>query len=195
VEAMRRANQTAAAPGRADRDWVELGRVVRPHGLDGCLLVALHSDDPANLIAAKNLLLAGDPGTIPFRIASAEPAGLGSGGRARVRLHLVGLGTRDRAAEFAGAALLIPASELAPLPEGEFYWRDLIGLRALDSQGECLGTLVEILPTNGVDVLVVRGDGPDLLLPATSSLIVRLDRERRELWLDPPAELVAEAAR
>ena len=192
---MRRANQTAAAAGRADRGWVELGRVVRPHGLDGCLLVALHSDDPTNLIAAKNLLLAGDPGTIPFRIASAEPAGHGSGGRARVRLHLVGLGTRDRAAEFAGAALLIPASELATLPEGEFYWRDLIGLRALDAQGECLGTLVEILPTAGVDVLVVRGDGPDLLLPATSSLIVRLDRERRELWLDPPAELVAEASR
>jgi 16S rRNA processing protein RimM len=192
---MRRANQTAAAAGRADRDWVELGRVLRPHGLDGCLLVALHSDDPANLLAAKSLLLAGDPGTIPFRIASAEPAGPGSGGRARVRLHLVGLGTRERAAEFAGAALLIPASELPALPEGEFYWRDLIGLRALDAQGECLGTLVEILPTRGVDVLVVRGDGPDLLLPATSTLIVRVDRERRELWLDPPAELVAEAAR
>lgn len=195
MEAMRSTHQTAPASRRADRDWVELGRVLRPHGLDGCLLVGLHSDDPANLIAAKSLRLAGDPGTIPFRVASAEPAGLGPGGRARVRLYLVGLGTRERAAEFAGAGVLIPASELPELPEGEFYWRELIGLRALDAEGECLGTLVEILPTAGVDVLVVRGDGPDLLLPATANLIVRLDRERRELWLDPPRELLAEVGR
>ncbi|HKC50865.1 MAG TPA: ribosome maturation factor RimM, partial [Myxococcota bacterium] len=66
---------------------------------------------------------------------------------------------------------------------------------ALDRDGESLGTLVEILATAGVDVLVVRGEGGDLLLPATASLIVRLDRERRELWLDPPPELLAEAAR
>jgi 16S rRNA processing protein RimM len=195
LEPSRSANQTAAPKGRADRDWVELGRVLRPHGLDGCLLVGLHSDDPTNLIAAKNLRLAGAPGTIPFRVASAEPAGEGPGGRARIRFHLVGLSTRERAAEFIGAGVLIPANELAALPEGEFYWRDLIGLRALDGDGECLGTLVEILPTAALDVLVVRGDGPDLLLPATATLIVRLDRERGELWLDPPLELLAEVAR
>jgi len=193
VAATRPANQTAGPTGRAERDWVELGKVLRPHGLDGCLLVALHSDDPANLIAAASLRLAGDPGVIPFRVARAEPAGSGSGGRARVRLHLVGLHTRERAAEFSGAGVLIPAADLAELPEGEFYWRDLIGLQALDCDGNSLGTLAEILPTAAQDVLVVRGKGPDLLLPATSSLIVRLDRARGELWLDPPRELVPEA--
>jgi 16S rRNA processing protein RimM len=195
LEATRPANQTAAPKGQADRDWVELGRVLRPHGLDGCLLVGLHSDDPANLIAARSLRLAGTPGTIPFRVASAEQAGEGPGGRARIRLHLVGLGTRERAAQFTGAGVLIPASELAALPEGEFYWRELIGLRALDRDGECLGTLAEIVPTAALDVLVLRGEGPDLLLPATAGLIVRLDRERGELWLDPPRELLAEAGR
>jgi 16S rRNA processing protein RimM len=169
--------------------------VQKPHGLDGCLIVGLHSDDPANLIAARELRLTGQPGTIPFRVASAEPAGEGPGGRARVRLRLVGLDTRERAEEFSGAGVLVRASQLAALPDGEFYWRDLLGLRTLDLAGECLGTLVEIVPTAGADVLVVRGEGGDLLLPATSSLIVRLDRERGELWLDPPRELVLEARR
>ena len=89
----------------ADRDRVELGRVVRPHGLDGCLLVGLHSDDPSNLIAANELRLTGEMGEIPFRVASAEPAGAGPGGRARVRLWLVGLDTRERADRFAGAGV------------------------------------------------------------------------------------------
>jgi 16S rRNA processing protein RimM len=195
VASNRSANSTAAPRGRAVSDWVELGRVLRPHGLEGSLLVALHSDDPTNLIAAQTLRLAGEPGTIPFRVASAEPAGEGPGGRARVRLALVGLETRERARLFAGAAVLVPEAGLAALPEGEFYWRDLLGLRALDRDGAELGTLAEILPTAGADVFVVRRNGPDLLLPATDALILRVDRERGELWLDPPAELLAEAAR
>jgi 16S rRNA processing protein RimM len=193
LEATRHANDAAARA--ADRDWVELGRVVRPHGLDGCLLVGLHSDDPSNLIAAEELRLTGEMGEIPFRVSSAEPAGAGPGGRARVRLWLVGLDSRERADRFTGVGVMVPASGLAELPEGEFYWRDLIGLRALDRDGAELGRLAEIVPTAGADVLVIRRAGPDLLLPATSELILRLDREKGELWLDPPAELVAEASR
>ena len=187
MAATRHANETAA-PRAADRDWVELGRVLRPHGLDGCLLVALHSDDPSNLIAAKELRLTGEMGEIPFRVSSAEPAGAGPGGRARVRLTLVGLDSPDRAKLFVGAGVLVSESDLAELPEGEFYWRDLLGLRAVDKSGALLGTLAEILPTAAADVFVVRGDSGDLLLAATDSLIVSVDRARGELVLDPPAE-------
>jgi len=194
VASSRSANPTAVPQGRAVRDWVELGRVLRPHGLDGSLLVALHSDDPTNLIQAKNLRLEGEPGQIPFQIASAEPAGSGPGGRARVRLALVGLESRERADRFSGSAVLVAEADLAELPDGEFYWRDLLGLRALDRDGAELGTLAEIVPTAGADVFVVRRGGRDLMLPATDRLIVRVDRERGELWLDPPAELL-EASR
>jgi 16S rRNA processing protein RimM len=189
------ANSTAAPVRRADRDWVELGRVLRTYGLEGALLVGLHSDDPSNLIAARELRLTGGPGTIPFRVASAEPAGAGPGGRARVRLSLLGLDTRERAQLFVGAGVLIAEAELAELPEGEFYWRDLISLHALDRAGESLGVLAEIVPTAAADVFVIRRAGPDLLLSVTQGLVLRVDRERQELWLDVAAGELAEGAR
>jgi 16S rRNA processing protein RimM len=164
--------------------------------LDGGLLVALHSDDPANLLDAPTIALRGLPGTIPFRVASAESVGAGPGGRYRLRLFLEGVDSRDRALAWAAAAVLVPPGTLAALPEGEFYWRDLIGLHVRSADGATLGRIAEIVATGSADVLVIRREGRrDLLLPVVAEWIVRLERERGELWLDPPAELIAEADR
>lgn len=191
-----RANEIEAAPGVAGRGWVELGRVLRPHGLDGGLLIALHGDGPENLLAAPRIALRAAPGTIPFRVESAERAGDGPSGRSRMRLFLAGIDSRDRARAWVDAAVLVPPETIQPLPEGEFYWRDLIGLQARAADGRALGRIAEIVPTAAADVLVIRSDGlPDLLLPMVSEWIVRLEREDGELWLDPPAELLAEARR
>jgi 16S rRNA processing protein RimM len=196
VAASGKAHEIAAAPGVAARDWVELGRVLRPHGLDGGLLVSLHSDDPTNLLDVPTVALRAAPGTIPFQVESSSPAGGAPGGRHRVRLHLAGIDSRDRALVWMDAAVLVPPGSIQALPEGEFYWRDLIGLEARSADGASLGRIDEIVATGGADVLVIRSEGRrDLLLPVVSDWILRLERERGELWLDPPAELLAEANR
>ncbi len=195
MAASARADEIAATPGVAARDWVELGRVLRPHGLDGGLLVALHSDDPTNLLDAKTVALKAAPGTIPFGVEESSEAGAAPGGRVRVRLHLAGIDSRERALPWRDAAVLVAPDRIRALPEGEFYWRDLIGLEARAADGHLLGRVAEILATAGADVLVLRRDGrKDLLLPVVREWILRLERERGELWLDPPAELVAEAS-
>jgi len=195
VAARARADEIAATPGVAARDWVELGRVLRPHGLDGDLLVALHSDDPTNLLEVPTVALRAAPGTIPFAVEEAAAAGA-AGGRIRVRLHLSGIGTREQVLPWIGAAVLVAPESLQALPEGEFYWRDLIGLEAHAADGAALGRVAEIVPTGGADVLVIRRDGRrDLLLPVVREWIVRVERERGELWLAPPDELLEEAGR
>jgi 16S rRNA processing protein RimM len=195
VAASGSANEIAATPGVAGRDWVELGRVLRPHGLDGGLLISLHSDDPQNLLSAPTIALRAAPGTIPFRVESAESVGAAPGGRSRLRLFLEGIDSRERAVVWMDAAVLVPPAALRALPEGEFYWRELIGLEALSADGTALGRVAEILATGAADVLVLRRSGrPDLLLPVLDGLIVRLDREKRELTLDPAPEFLAEDA-
>ena len=168
---------------------VELGRVQRPHGLDGGFLVLLYGDDPANLLAAPEVLLCGEPGEIPFRTRAAEDAGSGRERRARVRLWLEGITDRERAERWSGARLAIGEHLLESLPEGEFYWRDLIGASCRLPDGTVLGTLEEIWPTAGHDVLVVRDGGRTRLLAATDEVLVRLERtsdDTRVLTLDPP---------
>ena len=55
-------------------ELVELGRVARPHGLDGTLQIQLHSDDPANLLEARELILRGESSAISFGLKRAKPA-------------------------------------------------------------------------------------------------------------------------
>ena len=163
---------------------VELGRIRRPHGLDGGLVVALHGDDPANLVGASQVVLAGGPGDIPFGVRRVEVVGR------RARLWLDGVSDRAGAERWTGAAVCIPETALAPLPEGEFYWRDLIGARCRLPGGESLGTVREIWPTGSNDVLVIESAGETVLVPATEEVLVRLDRDAGELWIDPPAGLL-----
>lgn len=169
---------------------VELGRVGRPHKLSGALSVQLYGDDPTNLLNADEVTLTGEVGSIPFHVRRAEDAGSGPGGAGQVRLWLDGIEDREAAEAWTGAVVSVAESALAPLPEGEFYWRELIGTRCRLPDGELLGTVAELWPTRGHDVVVVKSAGRTVLLPATDDVLVRLDRERGELWVDPPPGLL-----
>lgn len=169
-------------------ELVELGRVDAARS-DGRLRVTLYGDDPANLIAADEVTLVGDAGSIPFRVREATGAGATRDGRARVELVLSGLADRDAALRWVGSRVAIPESALAPLPEGEFYWRELIGTRCRTREGRVLGTVEEIWPTAAHDLLVVREGTGEWLVPATDAVLVQLDREAGELVVDPPPGL------
>jgi 16S rRNA processing protein RimM len=173
-------------------DWVEVGRVERALGLEGRMIVRLHGEDPENLLGAREVALDGFPGRIPFRILSAQPRPGLADGRARVELELSGLHSREEAAGWAGAGVSIRSSALRPLAAGEYYWRDLIGLTVRGADGRNLGTVQEIWPTGGHDLLVVATAGEPLLVPAIEPVLMRVDLDAGEIWVDPPPGLIPE---
>lgn len=179
------ASDTGPAAGLVPDGWIEIGRVGRPHGLAGGLEVQLYSDDPSNLLAASEVLLQGDLGTIPFRVERSETAGARRGGESRAHVWLAGLDSRERAEKWSRARVFLRDRDLQPLPEGEFYWRDVLGLRVRLPDGTSIGVVEEIWPTGSNDVLVVREGGAQRLIPALRSVLVRFDLEARELWIEP----------
>ncbi len=184
--------ETAAARvAQRGRAVVDLGRVVRPHAFAGLIRTELYGVAAANLRTAEVVTCTVERGTIPFRVRCAREAG-SSQGHARVRMALSGLDSRERAEVWSGARLSIPEQALRSLPEGEFYWRELIGLRCRLLDGRDLGVIQEIWPGAQNDVLVVRAGSVTRLVPALRQLLVRLDRAAGELWIDPPAGLLEE---
>jgi 16S rRNA processing protein RimM len=141
-----------------DRDRVSIGRVGKPHGLDGSFFVEDASDDPARFAVGAALLAAGEPATV---VASKR-----SGGRPVIRL--------DRPVE-RGSELSVPRGDLPELPEDSYYAFQLVGLEVEEEGGRRLGRVLEVAPGVANDVLELEGG---VALPLAEACVRLVDLER-----------------
>jgi 16S rRNA processing protein RimM len=154
-----------------------LGRVLGAHGVRGQVRVRYFGDGPENILGAPRLAFAepahgiDSPGAEEFEVAGGAP-----GRRGEVRLTLRGIEDRDAAERLKGRLVAGEQRHLSPLPEGEFYWYELIGCRVCAAGGRTIGTVKEIWETGAHDVLVVEGqDGRTRLIPTARDVMKEVD--------------------
>jgi 16S rRNA processing protein RimM len=150
--------------------YLSVGFLRRPHGLKGEIVMDLHTDFPERMKKGRVLLVGEDHKPMPL---------------VNVRPHQNGLLVKFKdvdAPEDAGLyrnQWVYVETKDVPLPEGEHYKHELIGLKVVDESGNPLGELVEILETGANDVYIVRDEsGKDILLPAIPSVILDLNVDR-----------------
>ena len=158
-------DSTAPIPAN-EPSHVVVGLVLGPHGAAGQLRVKILSDVPHRFDPGQELYLRGQPHRI-LSSAFRRPD--------RIILQLSGLNTPGAARALAGEEVTAPASSAPPLPEGEYFHFQLIGLQALTEEGENLGQISEIIATGSNDVYVVSGPGGEILLPALAQVIRSVD--------------------
>lgn len=165
---------------------VVLGEVCGAHGLKGEVRVRVAGDSADHLLSLDTVWLGKRVDDPEARRRSIVDRGLARAGE--VRLKLDGMHQRAQVSELLG--MLVTASrELLPiLPEGEFYWYQLIGCRVDSESGEHAGIVREIWETGAHDVLVVTDeDGARRLIPTAEELMVEIDLAgRRIVVVDMP---------
>jgi 16S rRNA processing protein RimM len=148
-------------------EFLAIGRVVRPHGVRGELVLEMMTDFPERLSEVDTVYLG----------EAAEPHPLASARRHRKQLllRLADCHDRDCADAYRGQLVRIRAEARPPLPPGRYYHHELLGLQAVTETGESLGELVDILETGANDVWVVNGPDGEILLPAIPDVIREVD--------------------
>ncbi len=145
--------------------YIAVGRVLRPWGLRGDVKVESLTDFPERFAPGSALWVDGERRTVE-----------GSRWRgATVYLKLSGVNSPEEAERVRGALLEVPESERRPLPEGEFYEDQLLGLTVRTAEGDTLGTVTELLHPGPNSVLVVRGERGEVLVPFIEDVIRRVD--------------------
>ena len=164
------------------RRRVLMGVVIGAHGIKGALRVLSYAADPSDI--ARYGPLADESGQRKFSLVIVGKA------RGAVLAEIEGIADRDAAAALKGTKLYLPRSALPPPAEGEFYWDDLVGLRAELTGGTALGEVVAVHDYGGGPSLEVRREtGAPVIVPFTNSVVPMVDLGAGKLVIDPPEGL------
>jgi 16S rRNA processing protein RimM len=165
---------------------VTVGRIGRPHGVRGDVVVGVRTDEP-ELRFARGSRLDTDPAEVgPLTVAGTK----WHSGELLVRFE--GIGDRDAAAELRGTWLTVDSATIAP-PEDpdEFHDADLIGLSVRTVDGAQVGIVDDVLHS-GQDVLVIKSaDKHEFMVPFVKALVPEVDVKSGILVIDPPEGLLS----
>jgi 16S rRNA processing protein RimM len=164
---------------------IGLGQVSGPHGIKGALKVRADAEaattDPEVFAALGEVWIGGRI----YPVLQAERH------KNQVLLQLAGVVTRSQAAELAGLAVQGDRRRFPPLPPGEYYWFQVLGLPVINvADGARLGYLDHIIPTPGHDVYVVVEGEREVLLPAVEDVILEINLEDGVIKASPPEGLL-----
>lgn len=164
-----------------------VGRVVRPHGIRGEVVVDVRTDEPEARYAAGAVLLTDGA---PLVVVQARPHAAAGPGRFIVAFD--GMSDRTAAESLRGVLLQVDSEDLAPTgdPE-EFHDHQLVGLGAVTRDGEQLGEVARIDHAPASDLLVLRRpDGRTALVPFVKEIVPEVDLAGGRVVISPPPGLL-----
>lgn len=166
-----------------------VGRVVKAHGVGGEVVVEVRTDDPAARFATGTTLRAkGARGHGPERSFVVD-AVREHGGRLLVRL--AGVADRDAADALRGNVFVVDSEDLPPIDEPDTYYdHQLEGLRVRTKNGQDVGVVSEVLHTAAGELLAVRADSGDVLVPFVSAIVTSVSLQDGIAEIDPPEGLL-----
>ena len=167
---------------------VDVGRITGVHGIAGEIKVESLTDFPERFNPGSCLLLElpdGGRGKTTIQTSRVH--------KGRFLLTLDGIADRTAAESLRGGVLKIAEEEIKKLPAGEYYRFQLQGLTVVTDEDRELGQIVEIMATGSNLVLVVRGEGGEILLPYIDDVVLAVDIEAGRMTVHLLEGLLPEA--
>jgi 16S rRNA processing protein RimM len=176
-------------PGRPLPTTVEVGRLVRAHGVTGDALVRPSSDFAARFRKGAELLLC-PPGGSPqlVRLAAARRQG------ELVLVRFEPALTREEVIALQGAVLEVDRAQVPPAKAGTYYHFELLGCRVEDAEEGDLGEVVDVLADGGGLLLEVVDGEREVLVPFVAGFLVAVDIAGRQIRTRLPEGLLAACA-
>jgi 16S rRNA processing protein RimM len=166
--------EKAGAPPVVPPAFLLVGKLHRPHGVSGEIIMSVLTDFPERL-KPETVLLMG-PEHQPVTISAIRHHNRGA------LVSLVGYESREAVDPLRNMELFVRADDRPPLPKGEYYLHQIIGLQAVSDEGQPLGVVADWLETGANGVFIVQTEeGGEILLPDVDEVIVQIDLEAGQM--------------
>jgi 16S rRNA processing protein RimM len=165
-----------------------VGRVVKAHGIAGEVIVEVRTDDPdIRFVAGSSLRGRPSRGGPESRYVIESVRD--HGGRLLVRLG--GVVDRNAAESLKGTLFVVDSEDLPPIEDpDEFYDHQLEGLHVVTTTGTAVGSVAEVLHTAAGELLSVRTEDGEVLVPFVSAIVTSVSLADQTIEIDPPEGLL-----
>ncbi|UYZ63199.1 ribosome maturation factor RimM [Hymenobacter weizhouensis] len=166
----------------------ELGSIGKTHGLKGFVVAFMDVDDLDAYRSLKSVYveLPAAPGKLQlYSIDKLQPQT-----EERALLKLTGVDTIEAAELLRNAKLWRPLAELPALEEDQFYFHDVIGYTVVDEALGELGVVETFYEMPQQDLMGMRYQGREVLVPVVDELVLSADAETKKLYVNLPAGLL-----
>jgi 16S rRNA processing protein RimM len=162
---------------------VVMGRVVAAQGLQGWVKVQAFTEYLDSLVDYDTWYMGRENQPWrEFRVLECNP-------HTKVLVaRLEGIADRTAAEKCKGMLIAVPRSSLPQHAEDEYYWSDLIGMKVVNLEGETLGTVENLLETGANDVLCVRNETGEILIPFLAKVVQQVSLEEKLIRVDWQAD-------
>lgn len=169
-------------------DLLEVGVVIGTHGLRGDLRIRPLPTGELALPGARTVYIMDSEGHLARHTAVRSTLH-----KQNFLLRLSGLESFPAAEPLVGSSVWMAKAELPELDDDHYYWSDLEGLEVVDQQLGVLGRVTGMFATPAHGILEVDGSAGEILIPAIVPFLVRVDRDKGQLYVNLPEGLVPEA--
>ncbi|MEA3349675.1 MAG: ribosome maturation factor RimM [Chloroflexota bacterium] len=168
-------NQNTGSPSFGEPVFLAVGKLRRPHGVRGEMIMSVWTDYPERLLPGVKIYVGDTHETLTIKSVRWH--------RQDILIAFDEYADRDQVGVFRNHLAYVRTDDIPSLPDGEFYLYQLVGLRVIrDDDDVLLGTIEEIIETGANEVLVVRTeDGGELLLPDIPSVVLHIDVQQGEM--------------
>lgn len=166
-------------PDPAPSEWMEVGRVAGAYGVLGWLRIQPYTMQPETVLDYQPWRVRLRSGAIETpTVLEAQIHGKG------LIIRIAECGVREDVGRWTGGAIECPVTALPALAAGEYYWGELLGLTVETADGVVLGNVQRLLETGANDVLVVRADDRERLIPYIPTVVRQVDKNARRMIVD-----------
>lgn len=148
-----------------------VGRINGVYGVRGWLKIESYTRPKENIFSYSPWLVRSDGCWKEMALDEFQHQGSG-----RLLVKIEGIDSPEEAREYHHCNVAVTPEQLPCLEEGEYYWRDLIGLEVFNQDDVSLGTVQSIVETGANDVLQINGTGDNktkTLIPLIMDVFVK----------------------
>ena len=160
------------------QNWVAMGYIKGAFGVKGWVKIHASTEFSDGLLDYPQWRLVKDHQTLAVDVEEGKIAG------DELQVKFAQINDRDAAALLRGYTIEVPRETFADTDEDEFYWVDLVGMNVINRDNISLGKVKNLIETGAHDVLVIRGEYGEKLIPFVSHYIDNVNKDTQQIQVD-----------